>query len=312
MVDEVDQLVTRTQAVLYRVFAWLSLPRPRLIVVAISNTMDLPERLLPRVASRFGIVRVDYLPYRRDQIVQILHDRLEHHDAAGAFAPTALRLCAARVAAGSGDIRKALQLCCRAVEVRLASPGVRGPADVKHLEVAEKELLRASPSARAIAGLPLRTRRFLTALLLELKRTGAEFAALPALTLRYTRLLVAAAATQASETPSRAEGGEATISDATPPATPAPAASAAPPTASFLGAGGHADEEVAYMVAALKAIGIVQQQEHVATGDMALSRALSLGAGLDTDDLAVALEGMEEHTGLAALITDARTRRRIG
>merc|ERR1712154_233206 len=38
LVDEIDHLVTRNQAVLYRIFDMLSLPNPRLVVVAISNT----------------------------------------------------------------------------------------------------------------------------------------------------------------------------------------------------------------------------------------------------------------------------------
>jgi len=312
MIDEIDQLITRNQAVLYRVFAWLSLPRPRLVVVAISNTMDLPERLLPRVASRFGIVRVDFMPYRRDQIVQILHERLETHDAAGAFAPTALRLCAARVAAGSGDIRKALQLCCRSVEVRLASPGVQGPADVKHLDVAEKELLRASPAARAIGGLPVRTRRFLSALLLELRRREADVAPLQAVTLRYTRLLTATSLdTAMAATPTRPQAGTPTPCAATPsaraPPSPAPCM---PAVLSMFGGGGHVDEEVSYMVAALVAVALIEQHEHAAATDLAASRLLTLGAGLDTDDLAVSLEGVEDHPGVLGLIQESRSWRR--
>jgi Cdc6-like AAA superfamily ATPase len=113
LVDEIDHLVTMNQAVLYRLFDWLAQPRARLVIAAISNTMDLPERLMPRVASRFDIVRVDFEPYNRFQLHQILCERLRGYDAERAFDSLSLEFCAARVASGSGDIRKALQLCRR-------------------------------------------------------------------------------------------------------------------------------------------------------------------------------------------------------
>ena len=61
LLDEVDQLVTRKQNVLYKLLDWPTYPFARLIVVAIANTMDLPERLLPsksRAFSYCGSVRI--------------------------------------------------------------------------------------------------------------------------------------------------------------------------------------------------------------------------------------------------------------
>ena len=40
--------------VLYNLFEWPTKPRSRLAVIGVANTMDLPERLLPRIASRLG------------------------------------------------------------------------------------------------------------------------------------------------------------------------------------------------------------------------------------------------------------------
>jgi origin recognition complex subunit 1 len=59
LLDEVDQLVTRKQNVLYKLLDWPTYPFARLIVVAIANTMDLPERLLPSEsqAERFSCRR---------------------------------------------------------------------------------------------------------------------------------------------------------------------------------------------------------------------------------------------------------------
>jgi len=55
LIDELDQLMTRSQDVVYNFFDWPSLPGSRLMVFAIANTHDLPERVLSaRVRSRLG------------------------------------------------------------------------------------------------------------------------------------------------------------------------------------------------------------------------------------------------------------------
>lgn len=189
LIDEVDCLVTNNQAVLYSVFDWLGMPRARLVLAAISNTMDLPERLLPRVASRFHIERVDFAPYNKSQIYEILCSRLKLHDAVDAFSDVALRLCGARVAGASGDIRKALQVCRRAVE-RLAQSECPGNAvSVADLEAAEKELVFANPVAQAIAGLSAFTRRFLAAVVIELRRKETGTVSFRRTSSRFHKLL---------------------------------------------------------------------------------------------------------------------------
>jgi len=55
LMDELDQLVTKNQGVMYNFFNWPSLPHSRLIVLAVANTMDLPERTLSnKISSRLG------------------------------------------------------------------------------------------------------------------------------------------------------------------------------------------------------------------------------------------------------------------
>ena len=46
LLDELDYLINKRQSLVYNFFEWPSLPNSRLIVIAIANTMDLPERLL--------------------------------------------------------------------------------------------------------------------------------------------------------------------------------------------------------------------------------------------------------------------------
>ena len=53
--DELDQLMTTKQDVVYNFFNWPTLVNSKLIVLAVANTMDLPERVMTgRVRSRLG------------------------------------------------------------------------------------------------------------------------------------------------------------------------------------------------------------------------------------------------------------------
>jgi origin recognition complex subunit 1 len=61
LMDELDQLVTKNQAVMYNFFNWPTLRHSRLIVLAVANTMDLPERTLSnKISSRLGISPICY------------------------------------------------------------------------------------------------------------------------------------------------------------------------------------------------------------------------------------------------------------
>lgn len=114
LVDELDLLVTRSQSVLYNLFDWPSRANSRLIVIGIANTMDLPERMLPRIASRLGLHRISFGPYSHTQLQQILATRLE---GIPAFDKQAVEFASRKVAAVSGDARRALELCRRAAEI---------------------------------------------------------------------------------------------------------------------------------------------------------------------------------------------------
>jgi len=189
LIDEVDALVTQAQSVLYRLFDWLTRPGARLAVVAIANTMDLPERLLPRVSSRLGMLRLNFQPYNRAQLKTILANRLSAGQAEGCFEENALMICAARVAAGSGDARKALQVCRRAIEAQASAvaEGCRapGPVTANEMTQAEADLLRANPAAMAVAGLGEKARRLLLAITLELRRSHSSALPVEGLIRRY-------------------------------------------------------------------------------------------------------------------------------
>ena len=48
-----------------------------LLNAGIANTMDLPEKLLPRISSRMGIQRLCFGPYNYRQLQEIITSRLK-------------------------------------------------------------------------------------------------------------------------------------------------------------------------------------------------------------------------------------------
>ena len=63
LMDELDQLMTTKQDVVYNFFNWPTLAGSKLVVLAVANTMDLPERVMTgRVRSRLGTYAPDALP----------------------------------------------------------------------------------------------------------------------------------------------------------------------------------------------------------------------------------------------------------
>jgi origin recognition complex subunit 1 len=114
LLDEMDLLVNRTQTVLYNMFDWPSRRGSRLSIIGIANTMDLPERLHPRIGSRLAGRRVVFHPYRREQLETIVRSRLEGFPV---FDANAVLLAARKVANCSGDVRRCLELCRRAAEI---------------------------------------------------------------------------------------------------------------------------------------------------------------------------------------------------
>ncbi|KAI1115182.1 ATPase [Nemania sp. NC0429] len=125
LMDELDQLVTKTQSVMYNFFNWPGLRHSRLIVLAVANTMDLPERTLSnKISSRLGLTRITFPGYNHEQLMKIIQSRLEGVPG-HIVEPDAVQFASRKVAAVSGDARRALDICRRAVE--LAEAESRGP-----------------------------------------------------------------------------------------------------------------------------------------------------------------------------------------
>ncbi|KAL1345252.1 hypothetical protein HN51_019025 [Arachis hypogaea] len=179
LIDELDLLVTRNQSVLYNILDWPTKAHSKLIVIGIANTMDLPEKLLPRISSRMGIQRLCFGPYNYQQLQEIISSRLKGIDI---FEKQAIEFASRKVAAISGDARRALEICRRAAEIAdyrikkltvnpdfvAAGKGLVGMTDV---EAAIQEMFQA-PHIQVIKSCSRLSKIFLTAMVHELYKTG--------------------------------------------------------------------------------------------------------------------------------------------
>ncbi|KAK4486432.1 hypothetical protein RD792_009107 [Penstemon davidsonii] len=114
LIDELDQLVTRNQSVLYNILDWPTKPNSKLIVIGISNTMNLPENLRACICSRMGIQRLCFHAYNYQQLEEIISSRLK---GIHAFEKLAIEFASRKEAAVTGDARRALEICRRAAEL---------------------------------------------------------------------------------------------------------------------------------------------------------------------------------------------------
>lgn len=205
LMDELDQLVTRNQGVMYNFFNWPQLRHSRLIVLAVANTMDLPERTLSnKISSRLGLTRITFPGYTHTQLMTIIQSRLEGVGKV-IVESDAVQFASRKVAAVSGDARRALDICRRAVEIAeqesLAESGKenqapdtpsktpgrqnalgvmtskKGIVSIATIKRAINEAT-STPLAAHLRSLPLASKLFLAALLVRLRRTGITEATL--------------------------------------------------------------------------------------------------------------------------------------
>lgn len=108
---------------LYNLFDWpkraaeVSSPN-RLIVVGISNTLNLVDQLMPSVQSRVGTEKCIFKAYSLNDTTAIIKSKIQEGSPNfHFFEDDAVLFAAKKTAALSGDIRKAFQLCRSAAEL---------------------------------------------------------------------------------------------------------------------------------------------------------------------------------------------------
>ena len=114
VLDEIDFLINKSQNLLYNIFNWTTFEGSKLIVISISNTLDLPNKLTPRIRSRMGNNKIMFKPYNKDELITILKSKgVEYEN----FTSDALKLSCMKVASINGDLRRIIQILQRAKEI---------------------------------------------------------------------------------------------------------------------------------------------------------------------------------------------------
>ena len=110
IVDEIDSLIAVAQDAVSKLFD-VAQKRQELgfCLVGIANAIDLPQRTLGISPTEVVVFEA----YNHETLLAILKDRLTEYP--GLFEDTALQYCARKVAAGTGDARKALDFALKAL-----------------------------------------------------------------------------------------------------------------------------------------------------------------------------------------------------
>ncbi|KAF1358022.1 cell division control protein Cdc6 [Lizonia empirigonia] len=121
--DEVDHLLELDIDLLYNIFEWSLQKSSGLVLVGIANALDFTDRFLPRLKAR-GLKPhlLPFLPYTAQQISSVITSKLKSLQPAGSHQlpfihSTAIMFLSKKVAAQSGDLRKALDICRRAIDL---------------------------------------------------------------------------------------------------------------------------------------------------------------------------------------------------
>ncbi|GMM53750.1 origin recognition complex subunit 1 [Maudiozyma humilis] len=152
LLDELDALITKHEDLMYNFFNWTSYQNAKLILIAVANTMDLPERQLGnKVSSRIGFTRIMFTGYTHEELKSIIDLRLQGINDSFFYvdkntgnaclvdeyikehglekmtsnlkkvrlrmSPDAIEIASRKIASVSGDARRALKACKRAAEI---------------------------------------------------------------------------------------------------------------------------------------------------------------------------------------------------
>jgi cell division control protein 6 len=163
LLDEMDQLASKAQSILYELFGLPTLPGSRCVVIGVANNINLVEVTLPRLKMRGcepEVVRFD--AYDKDQLKLLLAQRLAKLPWE-CFEDAGLELCSRKVASATGDMRRALNICAVAVDLcarEAAAAAAEAEAEAEGVATEKtpaeaaresKPLVRISHVARAIS-----------------------------------------------------------------------------------------------------------------------------------------------------------------
>lgn len=119
VLDEIDQLSSKNQSILYKIFEWPTIPKSKIIVIGIANSLDLTDRLLPMLKTNLSLQPelLNFPPYTKTELANIITHRLENAGVGEVLPANAIQLLAAKIASFRGDVRYALDVTRRVIEL---------------------------------------------------------------------------------------------------------------------------------------------------------------------------------------------------
>jgi len=148
VLDEIDHLLTLDLEILYTLFEWSLSRSSRLVLIGIANALDLTDRFLPRLKARnLKPELLPFIPYTVPQIGSVITSKLKSlisldtvtPDYVPYVHPAAIQFCSKKVAAQTGDLRKAFDIIRRAIDL------VENETKRKHQEDLKLQTLQGSP-----------------------------------------------------------------------------------------------------------------------------------------------------------------------
>jgi cell division control protein 6 len=145
--DEIDHVLSLDLEILYKLFEWSLQKTCHLILIGIANALDLTDRFLPRLKARnLKPQLLPFLPYSAAQIKTVITTRLKSLVAADSptpdylpfLHPAAIDLCSRKVSSQTGDLRKAFDICRRAIDV------IESEVKQKHEQALNEQVLQNS------------------------------------------------------------------------------------------------------------------------------------------------------------------------
>ena len=114
IIDEIDYLINKFQILLYHIFNWSSYSNSKLIIISISNLININELFLSKISSRFGYNKLILKPYTKEQIREIINYKGINLNL---FDEDALKLVAIKVSVINGDLRRVIHILKYAIEL---------------------------------------------------------------------------------------------------------------------------------------------------------------------------------------------------
>jgi cell division control protein 6 len=150
--DEIDHVLNLDLEILYKLFEWSLQKSSHLVLIGIANALDLTDRFLPRLKARnMKPHLLPFLPYTAAQIKAVIISKLKSlvkdgpsPDYLPFLHPAAIELCSRKVSSQSGDLRRAFDICRRAIDV------IEAEVKQKHELALKEHTLLNSPSKRPL------------------------------------------------------------------------------------------------------------------------------------------------------------------